>query len=104
METGTTKQISQTDSKTGLTTYIRAMRPEHWVKNLLVLAAFFFALGPANSPLFALIFLSGYELIRANVGARKAAQALVKVNLDHLLPPRIVALPALALALLRATS
>lgn len=48
METGTAKQISQAGGKTKLTAYIRAMRPEHWIKNLVVLAAFFFALGDKN--------------------------------------------------------
>lgn len=48
METGTTKQVSQANSKKSLMGYVRAMRPEHWIKNLVVLAAFLFALGDSN--------------------------------------------------------
>ena len=48
METGTAEQVSQTSGTKSLMAYFRAMRPEHWIKNLVVLAAFLFALGDNN--------------------------------------------------------
>jgi|APCry1669188910_1035180.scaffolds.fasta_scaffold10619_2 4-hydroxybenzoate polyprenyltransferase len=81
METGTTKQISQTDSKTGLTTYIRAMRPEHWVKNLLVLAAFFFALGDEKQAAVLLpLWLSACRIVGAAVFFCVVSSAIYLLN------------------------
>ena len=66
--------------------------------------ALLFALRPAYSPPNSLQLLACYELVGTDVRAREAAQTLTGIDLDHLLPPMIVALTALALALFKATS
>jgi len=81
METGTTKQISQTGGERTLMAYIKAMRPEHWVKNLLVLAAFFFALGDEKQATILMpIWLSACRIIGAAVLFCLVSSAIYLLN------------------------